>query len=171
MIKELGLVVTGFAIGVGVTVYVTKDFLMEGFAHKLADVIDEEVQDMKDEMYNEQVEKDNQRDYTKPLRKSGKYPWGEHKSYHEEPKEPETFALPMLMSSREDAFKVLNQLQIHLDLYKFVSIADYYNMVSVTPEYKDTQYGWTGSDLEDTRVVTLDGEYSIALPVAKRLNK
>ena len=77
MLKELGLVVTGVTIGVVGTLYVTKDFLIEGFAHKLSEVIDEEVQDMKDELYNEQVEKDNKRDYTKSLRKYGKYPWGE----------------------------------------------------------------------------------------------
>ena len=77
MLKELGLVVTGVTIGVVGTLYVTKDFLLEGFAHKLSEVIDEEVQDMKDELYNEQVEKGRKRDYTKPLRKSGKYPWGE----------------------------------------------------------------------------------------------
>ena len=64
MIKELGLVVTGVTIGVVGTLYVTKDFLIEGFAHKLSEVIDEEVQDMKDE----QVDGDNKRDYTKPLR-------------------------------------------------------------------------------------------------------
>ena len=77
MLKELGLVVTGVTIGVVGTLYVTKDFLIEGFAHKLSEVIDEEVQDMKDELYNEQVERDNKRDYTKPLRKYGKYPWDE----------------------------------------------------------------------------------------------
>ena len=73
MLKELGLVVTGVTIGVVGTLYVTKDFLIEGFAHKLSEVIDEEVQDMKDE----QVERDHKHDYTKPLRKYGKYPWGE----------------------------------------------------------------------------------------------
>ena len=110
MLKELGLVVTGVTIGVVGTLYVTKDFLIEGFAHKLSEVIDEEVQDMKDELHNEQVEKGRKRDYTKPLRKSGKYPWVEHKSYYTEAKEAETFALPMLMSSSEDATKVLNTL-------------------------------------------------------------
>ena len=77
MLKELGLVVTGVTIGVVGTLYLTKDFLIEGFAHKLSEVIDEEVQDMKDELYNEQVERVSKRYYTKPLRKSGKYPWGE----------------------------------------------------------------------------------------------
>ena len=71
MLKELGLVVTGVTIGVVGTLYVTKDFLLEGFAHKLSEVIDEEVQDAKDEMHNEQDERDHKRDYTKPLRKSG----------------------------------------------------------------------------------------------------
>ena len=44
MLKELGLVVTGVTIGVVGTLYVTKDFLIEVFAHKLSEVIDEEVQ-------------------------------------------------------------------------------------------------------------------------------
>jgi len=171
MIKELGLVVTGFAIGVGVTLYYTKDYIVEGFAHKLSDVMEEEIQDMKDELYNEQVEKDNRRDYTKPLRKSGKYPWGEHKSYHEDQKEPETFALPMLMSSREDAVKVLNTLWEMLDSYHVVSIADYYDLVDVNTTYKDNLYGWVDGELADARVIPLDGEFSIKLPVAKRLNK
>ena len=169
MLKELGLVVTGVTIGVVGTLYVTKDFLLEGFAHKLSEVIDEEVQDMKDELYNEQVEKDNKRDYTKPLRKSGKYPWGENKDNHAD--EEETYALPMLMHSHEDAVKVLSTLTEMIINYDVVSIADYYEMVSVTPTYKDTLYGWTGRDLTDARIIASDGEYSISLPAAKRLNK
>ena len=175
MLKELGLVVTGVVIGTAGTLYLTRELLGGAIADKLIgvmeEIIDEEVQDAKDELYNEQVEKDNKRDYTKPLRRSGKYPWGEHKSYYTEAKEAETFALPMIISNRDDAVKVLNTLLEHIDLYKFVSIADYYEMVSVTPTYKDTLYGWTGSDLTDARIITLDGEYSISLPVAKRLNK
>ena len=169
MLKELGLVVTGVTIGVVGTLYVTKGFLLEGFAHKLSEVIDEEVQDAKDEMHNEQVERDHKRDYTKPLRKSGKYPWGEHKDNHAD--EEETYALPMLMHSHEDAVKVLSTLTEMIINYDVVSIADYYDLVGVSPTYKDTLYGWTGSDLTDARIITLDGEYSISLPVAKKLNK
>ena len=171
MLKELGLVVTGVTIGVVGTLYVTKDFLIEGFAHKLSEVIDEEVQDMKDELYNEQVEKDNKRDYTKPLRKYGKYPWGEHKSYYTEAKEEETYALPMLTASREEAVKVLNTLLEMIDIYHVVSIADYYDLVAVNATYKDNLYGWVDGDLTDARVAPLDGEFSIKLPAAKRLNK
>ena len=161
MIKELGLVVTGVTIGVVGTLYVTKDFLMEGFAHKLSEVIDEEVQDMKD----------HKRDYTKPLRKSGKYPWGEHKSYYTEAKEAETYALPMSMASREKAVKALNTLLEMVDAYHVVSIADYYDLFAVTATYKDNLYGWVDGDLADARVVPLDGEFLIKLPVAKKLNK
>lgn len=171
MLKELGLVVTGVTIGVVGTLYVTKDFLLEGFAHKLSEVIDEEVQDVKDEIYNEQVEKDNRRDYTKPLRKRGKYPWGEYKRDYAEPKEAETFALPMMMASREEAVKVLNALLEMLDFYHVVSIADYYNLVAVLTTYKDNLYGWVDGDLTDAQVVPLDGAFSIKLPVAKKLNK
>ena len=159
MLKELGLVVTGFAVGVGVTLYYTKDLIVAGVAHTLADVFEEEIEDAKD----------HKRDYTKPLRKSGKYPWGENKDNHAD--EEETYALPMLMHSHEDAVKVLSTLTEMIINYDVVSIADYYEMVSVTPTYKDTLYGWTGSDLTDARIIASDGEYSISLPAAKRLNK
>ena len=56
MLKELGLVVTGFAVGVGVTLYYTKDLIVAGVTHTLADVFEEELEDAKD----------HKRDYTKP---------------------------------------------------------------------------------------------------------
>ena len=160
MIKELGLVVTGFAIGVGVTVYVTKDFLMEGFAHKLADVIGEEVQDMKDEFYNEQVEKDNKRDYTKPLRKSGKYPWGEGGI---------KIATNRIMVDREKATEVLDALIEHINLYGFVALADYNDFTDVESSYEDSMYGWT--NLNGAVVIPKLEGFTIKLPAAKILNK
>ena len=122
MLKELGLVVTGVVIGTAGTLYLTRELLGGAIAEKLIgvmeEIIDEEVQDAKDEMHNEKVERDNKRDYTKPLRKSGKYPWGEYNRNYAEPKEAETFALPMLISNHDDAVKVLNSLLEHIDLYK-----------------------------------------------------
>ena len=161
MLKELGLLVTGFAVGVGVTLYYTKDLIVAGVTHTLADVFEEEIEDAKD----------HKRDYTKPLRKSGKYPWGEHKSYYTEAKEEETYALPMSMASREKAVKALNTLLEMVDAYHVVSIADYYDLFAVTATYKDNLYGWVDGDLTDARDVPLDGEFSIKLPAAKRLNK
>ena len=137
MLKELGLVVTGVTIGVVGTLYVTKDFLIEGFAHKLSEVIDEEVQDMKDELYNEQVERDNKRDYTKPLRKSGKYPWGEHTNQRKD----------KAFSTSYGAATILDAMTHHSNTYGQVTLADYYKLIGQTPTNIDDDYGWT--DLPD----------------------
>lgn len=160
MLKELGLVVTGVTIGVVGTLYVTKDFLLEGFAHKLSEVIDEEVQDMKDEFYNEQVEKDNRRDYTKPLRKSGKYPWGEGSI---------KVATNRIFMDRESANKVLDELIEYIDLYGFVALADYNDFTDVCSDSEDALYGWT--NLNGAVVIPKHEGFTIKLPVAKRLNK
>ena len=160
MIKELGLVVTGFAIGVGVTLYYTKDYIVEGFAHKLSDVMEEEIQDMKDELYNEQVEKDNKRDYTKPLRKSGKYPWGEGSI---------KVATNRIFMDHESANKVLDELIEHIDLYGFVALADYNDFTDVSSDSEDALYGWT--NLNGAVVIPKHEGFTIKLPAAKKLNK
>ena len=171
MLKELGLVVTGVTIGVVGTLYVTKDFLLEGFAHKLSEVIDEEVQDMKDEIYNEQVEKDNKRDYTKPLRKSSRYPWGEEKTIkrsYSEGRDGKSF-LVAILDTREEAEKVLSELVEHIDIYGYATISDYYELVDIEHNYTDHQYGWT--ELSEAVVVPREHGYVVKLPVARRLNK
>ena len=160
MLKELGLVVTGVTIGVVGTLYVTKDFLLEGFAHKLSEVIDEEVQDMKDELYNEQVEKDNKRDYTKPLRKSGKYPWGEHTNQRKD----------KAFSTMCEAATILTAMTQHCITYGQVTLADYYKLIGQIPTNVDDDYGWT--DLSGATISEIEsGGYTIHMPVAKNLNK
>ena len=160
MLKELGLVVTGVTIGVVGTLYVTKDFLLEGFAHKLSEVIDEEVQDAKDEMHNEQVERDHKRDYTKPLRKSGKYPWGEHTNQRKD----------KAFSTSYEAATILDKMTQHCNTYGQVSLDDYYNLIGQTPTNVDDNYGWT--DLSGARISEIaSGGYTIHMPVAKVLNK
>ena len=156
MLKELGLVVTGVTIGVVGTLYVTKDFLLEGFAHKLSEVIDEEVQDMKDE----QVERDNKRDYTKPLRKSGKYPWGEHTNQRKD----------KAFTTRYEAATILDAMTQHCNTYGQVTLADYYKLIGQTPTNVDDDYGWT--DLSGATISEIaSGAYTIHMPVAKKLNK
>ena len=160
MLKELGLVVTGVTIGVVGTLYATKDFLLEGFAHKLSEVIDEEVQDVKDEIYNEQVEKDNKRDYTKPLRKSGKYPWGEHTNQRKD----------KAFSTTHEAFNILDAMTKYCKMYGQVTLADYYKLIGQTPTNVDDDYGWT--DLSGATIDKLErGGYTFHMPLAKRLNK
>ena len=160
MLKELGLVVTGVTIGVVGTLYVTKDFLLEGFAHKLSEVIDEEVQDMKDELHNEQVEKGRKRDYTKPLRKSGKYPWGVHTNQRKDKAFTTTY----------EAFTILDAMTQHCNTYGQVTLADYYKLIGQTPTNVDDDYGWT--DLSGATISEIEsGGYTIHMPVAKLLNK
>lgn len=160
MLKELGLVVTGVTIGVVGTLYVTKDFLIEGFAHKLSEVIDEEVQDMKDELHNEQVERVNKRYYTKPLRKSGKYPWGEHTNQRKD----------KAFTTRYEAATILNAMTQHCNTYGQVTLADYYKLIGQISTNVDDDYGWT--DLSGATISEIESDrYTIHMPVAKNLNK
>ena len=161
MLKEIGLVVTGVTIGVVGTLYVTKDFLIEGFAHKLSEVIDEEVQDMKDELYNEQVEKDNKRDYTKPLRKSGKYPWGD--SYGN--KTPTEY----LSDDRKEAIEILDRMIDTVGEYGLVTLAEYYKLIGVEPEASEYRYGW--ADLSSAMVLPSKSGFFIKLPKATLINR
>ena len=148
MLKELGLVVTGVTIGVVGTLYVTKDFLLEGFAHKLSEVIDEE------------VEKDNKRDYTKPLRKSGKYPWGEHTNQRKD----------KAFTTSYEAATILDAMTQHCKTYGQVTLADYYKLIGQTPTNVDDDYGWT--DLSGATIDKIEsGGYTIHMPLAKKLNK
>ena len=150
MLKELGLVVTGFAVGVGVTLYYTKDLIVAGVAHTLANVFEEEIEDAKD----------NKRDYTKPLRKSGKYPWGEHTNQRKDKAFTTTY----------EAFTILDAMTQHCKMYGQVTLADYYKLIGQTPTNVDDNYGWT--DLSGATIDKIEsGGYTIHMPLAKKLNK
>ena len=159
MLKELGLVVTGFAVGVGVTLYYTKDLIVAGVTHTLADVFEEEIEDVKDK----------KRDYTKPLRKSGKYPWGERETVKRSYATMRNIkpALENIFVNRKDAEVTLNRLVNHISEYGSASIADYYELVAIEPEYSDHSFGWT--DLVQARIEVRDEGYTIVLPIAHRL--
>ena len=150
MLKELGLVVTGFAVGVGVTLYYTKDLIVAGVTHTLADVFEEEIEDVKS----------NKRDYTKPLRKSGKYPWGEHTNQRKD----------KAFTTSYGAATILDAMTQHSNTYGQVTLADYYKLIGQTPTNVDDDYGWT--DLSGATIDKIEsGEFSIKLPLAKILNK
>ena len=150
MLKELGLVVTGFAVGVGVTLYYTKDLIVAGVTHTLADVFEEELEDAKD----------HKRDYTKPLRKSGKYPWGEHTNQRKD----------KAFSTSYEAATILDAMTQHCNTYGQVTLADYYELIGQIPTNVDDDYGWT--DLSGATISEIaSGAYTIHMPVAKKLNK
>ena len=173
MLKELGLVVTGVVIGAGATLYLTRELLGGPIAEKLIgvmeEIIDEEVQDAKDELYNEQVDRDNKRDYTKPLRKSGKYPWGERETVKRSYATMRNIkpALENIFVNRKDAEVTLDRLVNHISEYGSASIADYYELVAIEPEYSDHSFGWT--DLVKARIEIRDEGFTIVLPIAHRL--
>ena len=150
MLKELGLVVSGFAVGVGVTLYYTKDLIVAGVTHTLADVFEEKIEDAKD----------HKRDYTKPLRKSGKYPWGEHTNQRKD----------KAFSTRYEAATILNAMTQHCNTYGQVTLADYYKLIGQIPTNVDDDYGWT--DLSGATIDKIEsGGYTIHMPLAKKLNK
>ena len=150
MLKELGLVVTGVTIGVGVTLYYTKDLIVAGVTHTLADVFEEQLEDAKD----------HKRDYTKPLRKSGKYPWGEHTNQRKD----------KAFTTSYEAATILDKMTQHCNTYGQVTLADYYKLIGQTPTNVDDEYGWT--DLSGATISEIaSGGYTIHMPVAKLLNK
>ena len=166
MLKELGLVVTGFAVGVGVTLYYTKDLIVAGVTHTLADVFEEEIEDAKDNKRDytkdnkRDYTKDNKRDYTKPLRKSGKYPWVVHTNQRKD----------KAFSTRYEAATILNAMTQHCNTYGQVTLADYHNLIGQIPTNVDYDYGWT--DLSGATIDKIEsGGYTIHMPLAKKLNK
>ena len=150
MLKELGLVVTGFAVGVGVTLYYTKDLIVAGVTHTLADVCEEGIEDARD----------HKRDYTKPLRKSGKYPCGEHTNQRKD----------KAFTTSYEAVTILAAMTRHCITYGQVTFADYYKLIGQTPTNVDDDYGWT--DLSGATIDKIEsGVYTIHMPLAKKLNK
>ena len=116
---------------------------------------------MKDELYNEQVEKDNKRDYTKPLRKSGKYPLGD--SYGA--KTPTEY----LSDDRKEAIEILDKMIDTIGEYGLVTLAEYYKLIGVEPEMSEYSYGW--ADLSSAMVLPSKSGFFIKLPKATLIDR
>lgn len=74
----------------------------------------------------------------------------------------------VIIESRGEAERVLTCLEEATDQYDgVVSVADFYDLVGVTTNYTDNNYGWSGTDIRSAKVVrTRDGGYMIQLPKA-----
>lgn len=70
----------------------------------------------------------------------------------------------IIIDSRREAEDVLDKLYELLDNYGVVSVADYYDLVGVSGEYTDNNYGWT--HLRNAEVVRDRDGYFIKLPRA-----
>lgn len=71
-------------------------------------------------------------------------------------------------SNRPEALEVLNQMDLLIDTYGQVTVADLYDLVGITGEYTDQKYGW--KNLHNANVVRDRDGFRIDLPKALPLN-
>ena len=94
------------------------------------------------------------------MRKSGKYPWGEHTNQRKDKS----------FSTSYEAATILDAMTQHCNTYGQVTLADYYELIGQIPTNVDDDYGWT--DLSGATISEIEsGGYTIHMPVAKLLNK
>ena len=91
----------------------------------------------------------------------------------ERPSEPRRVAVdkPLgledyILADRDDAAHVLSMLFEHADVYNSVSVADYYDLIGVTAEYTDNNYGWTLDEIHKAVTRPESGGYVILFPPA-----
>lgn len=70
----------------------------------------------------------------------------------------------IIIDSRGEAENVLSQMDALLDTYKMVTLADFYDLVGMTCDYTDHNYGWTS--LTNAKVVRVRDGYIVMLPKA-----
>ena len=71
---------------------------------------------------------------------------------------------------RGDAEKVLDRMEEIIDTFDSVSVADLYDLVGMSCEYTDNNYGWTELCDRASVIRTRDGSYMLKLPRACRLD-
>lgn len=81
---------------------------------------------------------------------------------HSDPREKKVNKAPrsrhgfddVILSSRQEADEVLDQLYTMLDQYESVTVADFYSLIGLETKYTDDDWGWTelkGSGVRKTR--------------------
>lgn len=68
----------------------------------------------------------------------------------------------IVFDTRDDAEKILSDLQDLIEKYTYVTVADLCDLVGVTPEFTYEKYGW--KDLTTARVGRTQSGYFIHLP-------
>ena len=71
----------------------------------------------------------------------------------------------LIFDSRGEAEAVLNQMDVIIDTYGFVSVADLYDLADLSAPYTSNKYGWTNVSTADVARLR-DGGYVIKLPKA-----
>jgi len=71
------------------------------------------------------------------------------------------------IASRAEAQDVLAAMNATIDQYDVITLAEFYQMVRITPEHTDFQFGW--EDLGGAQVVHSHGMYYLDLPPLVKL--
>lgn len=74
-----------------------------------------------------------------------------------------------ILSSRDEAQAVLDQLLEQIDDYGWTSLADFFDLVGIDSNYTDNNYGWT--DLQFAKFVVVRGGYALRLPRLESLSR
>lgn len=73
----------------------------------------------------------------------------------------------IILDSRGEAEEVLDRLGELIDAYGMASVADLYDLVGVTGNYTDNNYGW--DNLNDAKPILVNDGYMLRLPKARPL--
>lgn len=68
----------------------------------------------------------------------------------------------IFVESRGEAEDVLNRMDELLEIYKVVSVADFYDLLGVTCDYTDNKYGWT--HLKNAEIIRTRDGYKFKMP-------
>ena len=73
--------------------------------------------------------------------------------------------------TRSEAEEVRDRMMESIERYKYVSVADMYDMADLTVPFTSNKYGWTRvSDIARADIVKVDGDYVIKLPRVEPLD-
>ena len=76
----------------------------------------------------------------------------------------------IILDTREDAEKVVDQLNEVVDTYGSASVSDLYELVGLQGNFKDNKYGWTDVSSAKVNISSNQDEinYKLTIDVPKR---
>lgn len=75
-----------------------------------------------------------------------------------------------VFNNREEARKVLEDMIQYAEAFTVVSVADYYEMIGITPEFTHNSYGWTYDMMVGVSIIPSGNAYAINLPKTMEIN-
>lgn len=79
-------------------------------------------------------------------------------------KEPLEFDTEFLFSTRRDAERILNDMYKVANMYKFVTVADLYELAELKPPFRSDRCGWKLDQLKSAKIVRKTNGWGICLP-------